>query len=94
MTFLGGRATLWGPVLGAFILVPTQEYFAQAFGASQLYLVAYAAVFLLIMLFLPRGILPSISERLQRRRDVGAVEKTAAKAVSPSEPGTKVAVQQ
>jgi branched-chain amino acid transport system permease protein len=94
MTFLGGRATLWGPVLGAFILVPTQEYFAQAFGASQLYLVAYAAVFLLIMLFLPRGILPSISERLQRRRDVGAVEKAAAQAVSPSEPGTKVAVQQ
>lgn len=68
MAFLGGRGTLWGPVLGSFILVPAQEYFAQAFGASELYLIAYAAVFLVIMLFLPRGILPSISERLERRR--------------------------
>jgi hypothetical protein len=46
------------------------------------------------MLFLPRGILPSISERLQRRRDVGPVEKGAVQAVSQAEPGTKVAVQQ
>ncbi|MCU1527842.1 MAG: amino acid/amide transporter rane protein 2, family [Frondihabitans sp.] len=69
MAFLGGRATLWGPVLGAFILVPAQQFFAQSFGASELYLLAYAAVFLVIMLFLPRGILPSIQERLKRRRD-------------------------
>jgi branched-chain amino acid transport system permease protein len=68
MAFLGGRGTLWGPVLGAFILVPAQEYFAQAFGASELYLLAYAAVFLVIMLFLPRGILPSITDRIRRRR--------------------------
>jgi branched-chain amino acid transport system permease protein len=68
MAFLGGRGTLWGPVLGAFILVPAQQYFAQTFGASQLYLLAYAAVFIVIMLFLPRGILPSVSERLTRRR--------------------------
>jgi branched-chain amino acid transport system permease protein len=68
MAFLGGRGTLWGPVLGSFILVPAQQFFAQSFGASQLYLLAYAAVFLVIMLFLPRGILPSISDRLRRRR--------------------------
>ncbi len=73
MAFLGGRGTLWGPVLGAFILVPAQEFFAQALGASQLYLFAYAAVFLIIILFLPRGILPSVTERLRRRRD-GALE--------------------
>jgi branched-chain amino acid transport system permease protein len=73
MAFLGGRGTLWGPVLGAFILVPAQEFFAQALGASKLYLVAYAAVFLVIILFLPRGILPSVTERLRRRRDARAV---------------------
>ena len=73
MAFLGGRATLWGPVLGAFILVPAQEFFAQSLGANRLYLFAYAAVFLVIILFLPRGILPSITERLKRRRD-GALE--------------------
>jgi branched-chain amino acid transport system permease protein len=74
MAFLGGRATLWGPVLGAFILVPAQEFFAYKFGASELYLLAYAAVFLVIILFLPRGIIPSIAGRLrQRRRAADAV---------------------
>jgi len=67
MTFLGGKGTLWGPVLGAFILVPAQEYFAQAFGASELYLLAYALVFIVIMLFLPRGIIPSIAMARHRR---------------------------
>ncbi len=68
MTFLGGRATLWGPVLGAFILVPAQETFAYSFGATRVYLVLYAAVFLAIILLLPRGILPTIAERIKRSR--------------------------
>ena len=55
MAFLGGRATLWGPVLGAFLLVPGQQYLAYKLGGSQFYLIAYAAAFLLIMLVLPRG---------------------------------------
>ncbi|GAB3429491.1 branched-chain amino acid ABC transporter permease [Flindersiella endophytica] len=64
MTFLGGRATLWGPVIGAFLLAPAQQYLAYQFGGAQLYLVAYAAVFLLVMLLLPRGILPTLADRL------------------------------
>ncbi len=74
MAFLGGKGTLWGPVLGAFILVPAQELFAQSFGASELYLLAYAAVFLVIMLFLPRGIIPSIRERINKKRAAAAGE--------------------
>ncbi|MEN3283313.1 MAG: hypothetical protein V7607_4453 [Solirubrobacteraceae bacterium] len=68
MAFLGGKGTIWGPALGAFILVPVQQYLAYRLGASQLYLVGYASVFLVIMLLLPRGILPSIEDRLARRR--------------------------
>lgn len=75
MTFLGGRATLWGPVIGAFILVPAQQYFAYEFGASQVYLLAYAAIFLVIMLLLPRGILPTISDRLRDRRKRAQAEQ-------------------
>jgi branched-chain amino acid transport system permease protein len=67
MTFLGGRATLWGPVIGAFILVPAQQTFAYQFGGSQFYLLAYAAIFLVIMLILPRGILPTITDRLRTK---------------------------
>lgn len=68
MTFLGGRATLWGPVLGAFVLALAKEYLAYSLGADKFYLVAYALVFLVVMLFLPRGVLPSVQERLRRRK--------------------------
>jgi branched-chain amino acid transport system permease protein len=72
MTFLGGRATLWGPVIGAFILELGQQYLAYHLGASQFYLIAYALVFLIIMLLLPRGILPTIGDRLRRSRRASA----------------------
>src|SRR5439155_18871059 len=68
MVYLGGKATLWGPVLGAVLLVPAQQYLAYRLGASQLYLVGYAAVFRVVMLLLPRGILPSLAEKIRRRR--------------------------
>ena len=68
MTFLGGRATLWGPIIGAFILEMAQQYLAYTLGGSQFYLIAYALVFLVVMLVLPRGILPSLQDRLRRRR--------------------------
>lgn len=73
MAYLGGRTTVWGPVLGTFIIVPAQQYFAYQLGSSEFYLIAYAAVFLVIMLVLPRGILPSIADRIR----TGATKKTA-----------------
>jgi len=74
MTFLGGRATLWGPVLGAFVLEIGQQTLAYHLGASQFYLIAYAAVFLLIILALPRGILPTLSDRRRRRRRAASID--------------------
>jgi branched-chain amino acid transport system permease protein len=80
MVFLGGRGTLWGPVLGAFLLVPAQQYMAYRLGASELYLVGYSAVFVIVMLLLPRGILPSLSDlaarvRGRERAGLGAMEE-------------------
>lgn len=68
MAFLGGRRTLWGPVVGAALVVPAQQYFAYRFGASHLYLIAYAALFLLVIYLLPDGIVPSLARRLSRLR--------------------------
>jgi branched-chain amino acid transport system permease protein len=70
--FLGGTGTVWGPALGAVILVTAQQWLAYEYGASQLYLIAYAAVFLIIIILLPQGILPSIQEIRRRRRGGGA----------------------
>ena len=63
MAYLGGKGTLWGPALGALILVPAQQYLAYRLGASELYLVGYATVFLVVVMLMPRGIIPSLTER-------------------------------
>jgi branched-chain amino acid transport system permease protein len=84
MAFLGGLGTLSGPVIGALLLEPSQLEFAYHFGASRLYLVFYAAVFLVVILLLPRGIVPSASDvvgRYRRRRAAGP------SATAPAKPG-------
>ncbi len=58
MAFLGGLGTLAGPILGALILVPTQQYFAIQY--SNNYLVIYGILFLVIILLLPEGIIPTL----------------------------------
>lgn len=68
MTFLGGRGTLWGPVLGAAILMPSQQLLAFSIGGSRLYLIGYAAIFLAITRLLPRGIIPTVAHKLRVRR--------------------------
>jgi branched-chain amino acid transport system permease protein len=83
MVYLGGRGTLWGPVLGAFILVPAQKYLAYRLGASDLYLVGYSSVFLVVILLLPRGILPSLADLGRRQRG---------RRLRPNEPAEEVAI--
>lgn len=68
MVFLGGLGTIGGPVLGAVILEPAQLWLAYHYGASRLYLVFYAAVFLAVILLMPRGIIPSARDLITRRR--------------------------
>jgi branched-chain amino acid transport system permease protein len=68
MTFMGGLGTLAGPIIGALILEPTQQYFTLIYGENGWYLVIYGALFIVIILLLPRGIVPTISERWARWR--------------------------
>lgn len=63
MTFLGGIGTIAGPLLGALILEPAQQYFALQYGQSGYYLVIYGALFLVILLLLPQGLIPTIRAR-------------------------------
>ncbi len=61
MVFLGGIGTLAGPILGAVILEPTQQYFTLQFSNNGYYLIIYGFLFLVIILLMPEGILPTIS---------------------------------
>jgi branched-chain amino acid transport system permease protein len=63
MAYLGGLGTLAGPILGAFILEPAQQYFTLQYGQNGYYLIIYGALFLVIMLLLPRGIIPTLRDR-------------------------------
>ncbi len=66
MAFLGGLGTLAGPILGAFILEPTQQYFTLQFSNNGYYLVIYGALFLVIILLLPQGIVPTLRNYWQK----------------------------
>jgi len=88
--FLGGAGTLWGPTVGAFILVPAQQYMAFTLGANDYYLIGYAAVFAVVMLTMRRGIVPTINDLLDRRRrgrisQLGAPRSTGAPVAEPLE---------
>jgi branched-chain amino acid transport system permease protein len=85
MTFLGGRGTLWGPVLGAAVLMPAQQLLAFFVGGNRLYLIGYAAIFLVIILALPRGIIPTLTSRIRNRR-LRSRPATAAPSVAGGEP--------
>ncbi len=68
MVYLGGRGTLWGPLLGALLLVPAQQLLAQNATTARWYLILYSGVFLLVILLLPRGIIPSVQDLASRLR--------------------------
>jgi branched-chain amino acid transport system permease protein len=68
MAFLGGLGTLAGPVLGALVLESLQQYFTEQFSNSSLYLIIYGGLFLLVILLLPRGVIPSLAQFVGERR--------------------------
>jgi ABC-type branched-subunit amino acid transport system permease subunit len=69
---LGGRGTLWGPVLGAFLIESINELANQQLGGGNSRLLIFGGLLALSILLLPKGIVPSIEELWERRRRRGA----------------------
>ena len=74
IAILGGRGTLWGPVLGAFIMEPLGNWVIGTFGGTQIHLTIFGGVLLVVMLFMPQGILPTLSDALRQRKKAGMVK--------------------
>lgn len=65
ITMLGGAGTLLGPIVGAALLLTAQEVFKNQFQES--HLLIYGILIVVVVLFLPEGIMGSL-ERLVRRK--------------------------
>jgi len=74
ISLLGGRGTLWGPVLGAFIMEPMGNWIISEFGGTQIHLTVFGGILLAVMLFMPQGILPTITDVIKRRAKARAVQ--------------------
>jgi branched-chain amino acid transport system permease protein len=67
MALFGGIGTLAGPLLGALVLESLQQYFTIQFTNGDLYLVLYGALFLLVLLWMPRGVIPTTGDFFRHR---------------------------
>ena len=76
MSIFGGLGTLTGPLLGALVLESMQQYLAIRFSNGAYYLIVFGSLFLLIVLFMPQGIVVYLGEwrsRSKARRVEGAL---------------------
>ncbi|MGV0853501.1 branched-chain amino acid ABC transporter ATP-binding protein/permease [Mycolicibacterium phlei] len=76
---LGGSGTLWGPVLGAFIVQPVSVYANQIFGGGNARLVLFGGLLVLLVILLPDGILPTVASLLEKARTKGTVGLSGAR---------------
>ena len=71
MAMLGGAGSLWGPIIGAGILIPLKSYLKEWLGAQAglvgIDLILYALIIMAVSAFEPRGIW-GIVEKMRRRR--------------------------
>jgi len=70
---IGGLGTVWGPAVGALVLVPIAELARAKLGGSfgGAHLMLYGTVMVLVMLFMPKGIMglaQRVRARLMRRQ--------------------------
>ena len=74
IVMLGGTGTLWGPILGAVIVVTLREWLWASFPALHLLLMGVGII--VIVLFLPVGVLSLLRKRKSVRPEaVGAGEE-------------------
>jgi ABC-type branched-subunit amino acid transport system ATPase component/ABC-type branched-subunit amino acid transport system permease subunit len=68
---LGGRATLWGPVIGAFLIEWLNETSNNEFGGGNARLLIFGGLLVLVVMFLPQGIIPTANGWIERWRARG-----------------------
>jgi branched-chain amino acid transport system permease protein len=63
MCIVGGKGTVAGPVVGAVLLIATNEFFVANLGFTELNIVATGLIMILTLLFFPEGVVGTLKER-------------------------------
>lgn len=78
---VGGRGSIWGPIVGAFIVQPLNEATNVYAKGSQSRLVFFGGALMAVVLFMPDGIVTTITrffrDRRRRGRGVASLEQDA-----------------
>lgn len=64
MAIIGGMGTVLGPAIGALLIVPLSEYLRAEFAGSfqGLYLLVYGAILILMVMFMPNGLMSVVRD--------------------------------
>ena len=81
MSFLGGVGTVSGPLLGALIEVPLQQYVTMQLGTQGWDLILTGALFLLVIRVVPEGLIPTLAR--VRSRWVASDSQTSTSELLP-----------
>jgi urea transport system permease protein len=65
---VGGRGTLYGAIAGAVLVNYAKTYFTGAF--PEVWLYALGALFVLVTIFLPHGIIGFVSSRVTTKKQL------------------------
>ena len=79
---VGGRGTLIGPIIGAFAVNGMKSWFTAAL--PELWLFALGLLFILVTLFMQKGILGVVPQLLARRRAPPAIDPAPSAAITDS----------
>jgi branched-chain amino acid transport system permease protein len=69
MTIFGGAGTVWGPLVGGLILSAAGEVLWARF--AELHLFLFGLMMVLILLFLPEGVVPRLRRRARGKQAAG-----------------------
>ena len=70
IAIIGGMGTSVGPILGSFLLTPLGQVLRASMGGGQvgLYMVIYGGILIIVVLFLPHGLVKEFRKRILRPR--------------------------
>jgi branched-chain amino acid transport system permease protein len=89
MAFFGGLGTISGPLLGALVIEPAQQYLTLQYTNEYLSEILLGALFLVVLLALPTGVIPAGAQRItslraRRRPEPGQTPGTAPPGAAPA----------